>query len=125
MKIYSASNGSKFRIKWAESEYTGGNIDVVWGQLTNGNYFYASDFMYTAYIVNENPGEYHNGEYDGSQFGDDELWRSEHTVVELSEKEQLEFWLSLVKYCQNNNVPLSDNYDAYIQEIKECLEDYN
>ena len=125
MKIYSATNVSKFRIKWAESQYTSGNIDIVWGQLTDGNYFYASDADYTVSIVNENPGEEHNGEYDGFQYGDDYGWVEKHEVVRLSEKEELEFWLYLVNYCFRNNIALyGGNRTGFIKDINECLEEY-
>jgi len=115
----------QYRIKWLDTDYTGGNTDVVWGQFTDGNYFYGGSGNYSAYILDENPGEYHNNpeEYDGVQYGDDYNWLLEHSVVELSEREEVEFWIYLINYCQRNKIRLFtyDNPNIVLRELKSFL----
>lgn len=120
-----SANKSNYNFKWVEDDYTGGNIVVVYGQLANGNYFSASDADYTAYILDSDPRVEHNGELDGSVVGDDYGWLKEHSVVELSEEEQLKFWIALLKYCKKNNIALYtyDDYDAALNELRACLVD--
>ena len=67
----------------------------------------------------------HNGELDGAVVGDDYGWLKEHSVVELSEEEQLKFWIALLKYCKKNNIALYtyDDYDAALNELRACLVD--
>ena len=123
-----SSNGlgnSKYQFKWIEDDYTGGNIIVVYGQLANGNYFSASDANYDAYILDSDPRVAHNGELDGSVVGDDYGWLEEHSVVKLSEEEQLIFWIALLKYCKKNNIALYtyDDYDAALHTLRDYLTD--
>ena len=120
-----SANKSNYNFKWVEDDYTGGNIIVVYGQLADGNYFSASDANYDAYILDSDPRVEHNGELDGTVVGDDYGWLKEHSVVELSEEEQLKFWIALLKYCKKNNIALYtyDDYDATLNELRASLVD--
>lgn len=123
--IFSSSmpGKSNYQFQWVEDDYTGGNIIVVYGQLANGNYFSASDANYDAYILDSDPRVEHNGELDGAVVGDDYGWLEEHSVVELSEDEQIKFWIALLNYCKKNNIKLYTyaDYDAAIKELKSLL----
>ena len=118
-----SANKSNYNFKWIEDDYTGGNIIVVYGQLANGNYFSVSDANYDAYILDSDPRVEHNGELDGTVVGDDYGWLKEHSVVTLSEEEQILFWISLLQYCKKNNIELYTyaDYDAAINELKASL----
>ena len=56
-------------------------------------------------------------------YGDDWGWIEEHTVADLSEKEMVEFWIYLIRYCQRKGIdmPTYDNPNIVIKELKEEL----
>ena len=123
--IQSTTGKSNWNFKWVDDEYTGGNIINVYGQLTNGDYFHASDANYDAFILDSDPMVKHNGEdYDGTFYGDDYNWLVEHSTVQLSDEDMVRFWIALFNYCKKNKIELDtyDNYDEAIKALKAELE---
>lgn len=121
MKIYIKSNKSTKSndFMWVEDIYTGGNAIIVYGQLSDGSYFYAGDADYSAYILDADP----MAENGDDVVSDDMEWILEHSIVDMSELDSYKFWLSLFEYCKNNNIHLYtyDNYNPVIRELKDMI----
>ena len=127
MKRYISAGAGipRYKFKWVNDEYTGGNIIIAYGQLEEGRYFSASYADYDAFILDADPMVEHNEptKYSGDYYGDDYDWLLEHSVVNMTEQDMIKFWISLLQYCKRNNIHLYtyDNYDAAIRELKSML----
>lgn len=73
----------------ANAVYTGGNIWLFFGSLTDGNYFLTDDQGWTQ-ILNADPSN-----LDESTFED---WQLDHLVKELAGDERVEFCYSIIDY---------------------------
>ena len=101
------------KIKEANAEYTGGNIWLFYGELTDGNFFLTDDYGWTL-ILNANPSNFDESTY--------VEWQQEHLVKELEGNDRLEFcnqllnWLS--KHIDNCNGMTDSEIEAYRNYFK-------
>lgn len=123
MKKYISSGSranSSYNFKWVKDEYLGGNMIVAYGQLANGDYFYANDSDDWVWVLNANPEELFSLEY-----ADDwtEWLESHNAGKEISGDECYRFWIALFEYCKKNNISLDtyEDLDYAIQEYKKFL----
>lgn len=93
--------------------YTGGGIYILYGQLTNGNYFIASDEMYDVRFLNANPED--TDEY-GDAVSDSVKWQEAHLVRDICDPgECLEFWETAIRWIIANKP--DGNYSEYEMEM--------
>lgn len=76
--------------KTAHAEYTGGNIWLFHGELTDGNYFLMDDEG-AVMILDEDPADFEESLYDE--------WQEEHCITFLSGAERLRFCDDVMYYC--------------------------
>ncbi len=100
---------SKWKIKEAEAIYTGGNIWLFIGSLTDGNYFLVSDDGW-ALILNADPSNLDESLYDD--------WQKEHLIEEMDEGEELRAFqiqlLDLLKsYSTNQRCIFDEEIENY------------
>ena len=120
MKKYIKESTSNPKFKWIEDEYLGGNMLGVYGQLADGTYFYGDDGDCFVWFLDTDPREMFKLEY-SSDWND---WLADHDIGDThTEKDGYQFWIALFRYCKKNNIKLYNyvDYDAAIQELKECL----
>jgi hypothetical protein len=77
---------------------------AIFGQLTDGTYFMAGGYRFVdeeepmVVFTDINPEEYYDLDDNEDQ------WESEHIIKELQHPENLEFWDTLVAYCEDNGL---------------------
>lgn len=95
------------QIKVADYCYTGGNIYLFFGELTNGNYFLLDGDMYDVRILTEPIDMYNDDCFDDG-------WQCERLVRDLNtEKEGPAFTVAVIDW-------LKENYNGYYDS---CLDD--
>ena len=88
-------------IKNATAIYTGGNIYIIYGELTDGNYFLTSNDWESTLVLDESPED-----LDVSLYED---WQTEHTVKQVLYEESENLYQEAVDWVKKN---LPDgNYD--------------
>lgn len=87
-----------YDFQWAEQL-----DDIVWGQLTDGTYFYGQNFdnyNHTVWFVDEDPWIFlESDDNDGV-----EDWLEYHVIDELSEPENYNFWDNLMQFMADNRI---------------------
>ena len=76
-------------------DYTGGNIYVYTGALSDGTYFIAEDGWLTVEIYDKDPRD----DYDDSTYLP---WQDEHRIRELGELESKDFFISMLDWIIEN-----------------------
>jgi len=82
-----------FPIKKVNAVYTGGNIWLFYGELTDGNYYLTDDDGYTM-ILDADPENFDESLYDD--------WQAKHKVTDLSESESKPFLLNLLDVLKSD-----------------------
>lgn len=104
-------------IESVEPEYTGGNIYIFVGKLTNGNYFVADGDMFDVRIVDA------PWDWEESQFPD---WQESHLVEDLSAADALQFCKRMLEWVKTNepdgNYSMSD-MDYIEKDLDDCIKD--
>ena len=110
---------AKYNFSWLEDEYLGGNAIAVYGQLTNGNYFYTNDFIDGVWFLDSNPEEMLNYWEDNYWYD----WLEDHEVGAADDREYYRFWIDMFRYCIENSIKLItyDDLDYAISEFKQFL----
>lgn len=116
--IFSSSKSGKsnYQFKWIEDEYLGGNMIAVYGQLTNGGYFYTNDSNEYVWFLNADPKEMVDTVEDDYWYD----WLEEYEVDGISDQEYYKFWISIFRYCQKTGYQLYtyEDLDYAISEFK-------
>lgn len=119
-----STDASHLKIENVTPIYTGGNIYVYIGELSDGNYFIASDQSFVGdyfdiRIVNENPADYEE------DFGS-VTWQEEHLVSDVVGSEAREFTIQLLEWVLENrpegNYQLGD-IEAMLDSIQNKVEE--
>lgn len=104
---------SKYTIKSVEPVYTGGNIWIFYGELTDGNYFLTDDYGATL-ILDSDPDD-----FDVSLYED---WQNEHLIENLEGDERLDFcneMLDMIEKSEYKGLTKEeiDYYRNYMAEL--------
>lgn len=108
-----------YKFQWIQDEYLGGNAIAVYGQLTDGVYFYTNDASEGVWFLDADPSEMLTYWEDDYWYN----WLKEHELGSADNREYYRFWIDLFNYCKENGIQLStyDDYDATIEEFKAAI----
>lgn len=109
-----------YNFRWIEDEYLGGNMIAVYGQLSNGDYFYANDSSDGVWLLNADPKEMITTIEDAYWYD----WLEEHEVDIIdSDQEYYKFWISIFRYCKKTGYQLYtyEDLDYAISEFKKFI----
>ena len=84
-----------YNIEQCIVDYTGGNIFVVRGKLSDGSYFIAEDSNFDIRLVNANPLRARNWEYAD--------WQEKHLIKDLHGSERVNLFRDILNYCIESN----------------------
>ena len=119
-----STDASHLKIENVTPIYTGGGIYIYTGELSDGNYFIASDQSFAGdyfdiRIVDENPADYEE------DFGN-VAWQEEHLVSDVVGGEAREFTIQLLEWVLENhpegNYQLGD-IEAMLDSIQNKVEE--
>lgn len=99
-KRYAAKSGY---FKTVEPIYTGGNIYIFAGQMTNGNYFIADSSFFDVRILDADPSEvtWENAMF--KEYAMDSVeWQEEHLVDDANPTEAVVFFRHMLKWVKEN-----------------------
>lgn len=86
-----------------EPTYTGGNIYIFTGQMTDGNYFIADNSFFDVRILNADPMvvTWENAMF--KEYAMDSVeWQEEHLVKDLDPNEAKAFFKQMLKWVKEN-----------------------
>lgn len=108
-----------YQFQWIQDEYLGGNAIAVYGQLTDGTFFYTNDMIDGVWFLDADPSEMLTYWEDDYWYN----WLKEHELSGADGQEYYRFWIDLFNYCKENGIQLStyDDYDATIEEFKAAI----
>lgn len=93
------------KFKWAKPYYTGGNINVFYGELEDGTFFYGGDSTYQVYFCDANPTEEDENDEYGGFVADNPDWLEAHTTRLIGGTDEcLDFYEALLHFCLDNKV---------------------
>ena len=83
-----------------EPWYTGGNIYVFYGKLTDGRYFSAESSMFDIRFLNEDPLQPSDDPEYYEYVADDMDWQQDHLVEDWGgDTKTLDFWKDMLNFC--------------------------
>lgn len=108
-----------YKFNWIEDEYLGGNMIAVYGQLSNGDYFYTNDSVDGVWFLDADPKEMLDYWEDDYWYD----WLESHEVGGIDRKEYFKFWIDMFKYCKKTGYQLADytDLDYAIAEFKKFI----
>ena len=108
-----------YQFNWIEDECLGGNMIAVYGQLSNGDYFYTNDSVDGVWFLDADPKEMLDYWEDDYWYD----WLEEHEVSGIDRKEYYKFWIDLFKYCKKTGYMLYsyEDLDYAITEFKKYI----
>lgn len=105
----------KSEILKVETMYTGGNIYVFLGSLSDGKYFMAESSCFDVRILNADPSAVETDKYGDSPIWYSD-WQEEHLVKDLTEKECPSFFIDMLNWVRFNS---PNDYDFDLEHLME------
>ena len=102
------SDVDEISFKDIEPYYTGGGIWCFDGELSNGTFFQASDFMDSFRILNADPR--------GLDEADFEDWQEEHLIKDIDEDETAQIFVELYRWLESHKPDCGIDFESEIRE---------